>query len=434
MIEAPLLLLGVALYGVPLARAVDGRLRGFTLAGAGFLLGVGAVALHLFLLSVLGIGWSRTSVLLAMIPLLAGAIGFRRGFRRWRGPAVDSAMEPVPVGRSGWISRVLDALTLVVIASYAVFATWAPPYEWDFYGIWGLKARWFYEAGGMEWATVQTVSKVDYPLLMPLLFDFIGVFTKEWNDRAFGWIYVGLGVAVLAIARGIFARELRSPLLGALATLAIAFPTLNLWIGLAEGGVMAFGCAGLFFIRSDSMRLGAILLGLAAWSKNEGLALLAVSALAILVATRSVRRVVALWPAAVVIAPWMITRTLLDLRTDFMGGSMTDRVLGRLLHPGEVLQAFATSPPDQPWFWLVCALTFLLFLGDAWRRERFLLVAVVLQLGLFFAQALATTWDLAAHISLTLNRLPHQMAPATGFLAALLLLRNFAREERIPPA
>jgi hypothetical protein len=64
------------------------------------------------------------------------------------------------------------------------------------------------------------------------------------------------------------------------------------------------------------------------------------------------------------------------------------------------------------------------FAGQAIRRETYLLVAVALQLGLMLAQGLATTWDFAAHVSLTLNRLPHQIAPALGFLAVVLLARE----------
>jgi hypothetical protein len=220
-----------------------------------------------------------------------------------------------------------------------------------------------------------------------------------------------------------FADEAKWP---ALATLALAFPTLNLWIGLAEGGVMAFGCAGLLFFRRGHDRIGAVCLGFAAWSKNEGLALIAVTALALLVATRSMRRVVALWPAVAVIAPWLITRAVLGLRTDFTEGSMLARVMNRLANPREVVEAFAASPPDQPWFWLAVFVTIAVFVRQAFRRELFLLTAIVLQLGLMVAQALTTLWDLAPHVSLTMNRLPHQLAPAAGFLAVLLAMRGLS--------
>jgi hypothetical protein len=421
VIGAALLMVGVTLYGVPLARLF--RLRGYTLFGTAYLLGAGSIALHLFALSVLRIPWTRTSVLLSLIPLLAFAL-----WRSGRSALSASPREPISRGGAEDAEKAapLDFLTAIIVASYAVFATWAPPYEWDFYGIWGLKARWFHDLQGMDWRVVQNVSKQDYPSMVPLLFDFVAVVTGQWNDRAFGWVYVALGAAVLAVMRGMLAEEVRWP---ALATLAIAFPSLNLWIGLAEGGVMAFGCAGLFFLRKGSMTLGAILLGLSAWCKNEGLALIAVSALALLIATRSIRRVVALWPAAVVIAPWIITRSVLKLQTDFMGGSPVARVLARLRNPREIVDAFVAAPPDQPWFWLVFLATVVVFARDVIRHELFLAIAVLAQLSLFFGQALATTWDFNAHVSLTLNRLPHQMAPAAGLLAVILLMRAFTRSE-----
>lgn len=409
-ISAALLMLGVMLYGLPFARLFDRTMRGPLLAGTAFLLGSGAAGLHLFALSVVRIPWTRTSVLLSLVPLLAFALLWLR-----RRPAAVDAPAP-PTWQPSWV----DLLTIVVVASYAVFTVWAPPYEWDFFGIWGLKARWFFEARGIDWTSVPFVGKPDYPVLVPLLMDFVAVVTGGWNDRAFGWIYFGLSVALLAVIRGMLANDLKHP---ALATLAIAFPTLNLWIGLGEGAVMAYGVAGLLFIRTGSIGLGAVMLGLAASSKNEGLALIAVSAVALVVATRGVRGVLRLWPAAVLVAPWMIVRAVLDLPTDFVQGSMMSRILARLGNPAEVWDAFVKSPPDQPWFWLVAILAVLVFFRDAIRRETFLFLATAMQLGLMLAQGLATTWDFAAHVSLTLNRLPHQMAPALGFLAVVVLGR-----------
>ena len=396
----------LALYGVPLARALEPKLRGWTLAGTAFLLGAGAAWLHLFALSAMRIPWTRTSIILAMAPLFAIAIFIAR-----RNAHPTNHQSPITP---------LDLLTLAFIAAYAFFALWSPPYEWDFYGIWGLKAHWFFDTKGLDWATVPFIGKADYPVLMPLLFDFVAVMTKSWNDRMFGWVYVFLCASVLAIVRGMFADEVKFP---ALATLAIAFPTLNLWIGLAEAGVMAFGCAGVLFIRRGSYALGAVMLGLAASSKNEGLALIAVVAFALLVTTRSIRNVLRLWPAIAIVIPWMITRSILQLSTDFTDQSMLARVFGRLGNPSEVIDAFVKAPPDQPWFWLAVLVAVLVFLREAVKREAFLLIAVTLQLGLMFAQALATPWDFASHVSLTLNRLPHQIAPAAGFLAAVILSR-----------
>ena len=120
----------------------------------------------------------------------------------------------------------------------------------------------------------------------------------------------------------------------------------------------------------------------------------------------------------------MITRAVLKLSTDFTDESMMARVLERLRNPSEIVSVFAKAPPDQPWFWLAVLAAVLVFIRQAVRYEAFLLVAVSLQLGLMFAQGLATPWDFAAHVSLTLNRLPHQMAPAAAFLAVIVLMRE----------
>lgn len=383
-----------------------------TRLGASVLMGLGSTALALFTLSMLRIPWTRTSLIVSLIPFLCGgALLVRRAL----------AMRVAGDGRaqSPSFHVIFDAVTVVIVAVYAIFATWARPYEWDFFGIWGSKARVFFEAHGIDWALLHTVEKADYPVLVPLLFDAMAIMTGGWNDAAFGWIYVALCVSVIAVARGMFANELQWP---ALATLAVAFPALNLWVGLAEAGVMAFGCAGVLFIRRGSTTLGAVLLGLAAWSKNEGLALIAVTALALLIATRSIRRVLELWPAAAVIAPWLITRSVLKLSTDFMEGSMLGRVFARLGTMDEVVRAFREAPPDQPWFWLAVLVTLVVFLREAIRRELFLLLVVTLQLGLMVGQALTTRWDFVAHVSLTMNRLPHQVAPLAAFLAVMLLL------------
>jgi hypothetical protein len=425
-VEAPavtVVVLGaLLLYGVPLALAFDARLRGAALAGTAFLLGAGAAWFHLFALSVIGVPWSRTSVILAMAPLFLWSAATRVA-------AVDRGSFAAAKNSANWRSRTPDLVTIAIVVSYAIFAIWAPPYEWDYYGIWGLKARWFFDTKGLDWATVPFIGKADYPVLMPLLFDFVAVMTKTWDDRMFGWIYVFLCASMVAILRGLFAEEVKHP---AVATLAIAFPALNLWIGLAEAGVMAFGCAGLLFLRRGSIGLGAVMLGLAASCKNEGLALIAVAALALLVTTRSIRSVLRLWLAVAILIPWMVTRSILKLSTDFTGEGMLSRVFARLGNPSEVLDAFVKAPPDQPWFWVVVLAAVLLFIREAIRREAFLLIAVALQLGLMFAQALATPWDFASHVSLTLNRLPHQLAPAAGFLAAVLLMRELEKPKTNP--
>ena len=420
MTSTVLVLLGVLLYGAPIARALEPRLRGAALAGASFLLGIGTVALHMFALSVAGIAWTRTSVLLSIAPLLILAMVVAAKRRRQSG-GDEEWSRPVSAGPSTplWMTRtggVFDVLTVLAIVSYAIFALWAPPFEWDFYGIWGLKGRWFFEARGVDWAWLRAnVAQSDYPPLVPLMFDFVAVVTGHWNDAAFGWVYVALGAALIAVFRGF-----SSPA----ATLAVAFPALNVWVGLADAAVMAYGCAGVLLLRAGATRTGAIFLGLAAWSKNEGLAWILTAAVALLIATRSVRKVAAFWPAAVLIAPWLIALRVLDLQSYLAKGSAVKRVFEHLGDPVKTVKALASAPPDQPYFWLVVLAIVLIFLRDAIQQERFLLLAVLLQAAALVLPLLATPFDLAGHATFSLNRVPHQIAPVAAFLAAVLVLRR----------
>jgi hypothetical protein len=324
--------------------------------------------------------------------------------------------------------NILDLLILLLIIGHAIFATWAPMYEWDWFGIWGLKARTFFDAGSIDWRFVQsTISHPDYPLLAPLLVDLPSVLRGAWEDRFVGLMYTAVCAGFILVARGLLAEELQSDWMGALATLAITCPALNLWIGLGEGMVMAYGCAGLLLVRrglvhssNASLHLGAVLLGLSAWGKNEGLALTAMAIIAAAIASwRSVWR---LWPSVATAGIWITTRAVFHLPTDFMQGDVFGRVWFRLHHSSDFLRMLWIYAPDLRLFWLAALLTIVLFAKQAWRRERFLLVALFLQAALMAGQALATRADLESHIEYAWNRLPHQIAPAFGVLAAMLLL------------
>jgi hypothetical protein len=415
IIATLILLLPIAFYGAVLARAFDGALRGLELLATGFLVGCGVLTLELLLLSISGLIWTRTSILLGALPaLIAGAMIASRK----RLPGVVR----VPYTRP---AAMLDLLIVLPIIGHGFYATWTGLYEWDFFGIWGLKGRTFFDAGGVDWHFLETnISHPDYPLLAPLLFDLVSIVGGRWEERPLGLIFTALCGALVIIVRSHFAAELKSHTFAALAALVIVFPALNLWVGLAEAAVMAFGCAGLLYLRRTdpaSVRVGAILLGFAAWSKNEGLALIAVTVISLLVAGR-LRDVPRLWPALIIIAPWLIVRASFELKTAFLDHQMFARMWSRLADPLPTLRVFGESPPDQPLFWIAVVLCLLVYARTAFTRERFLTVALLLQFSLFLAQGIATPFELAPHVSLTMNRLPQQLAPAFAFLAAVLLM------------
>src|SRR5258705_3385137 len=145
--------------------------------GEAYLLGIGIQAAILVVLP-----WSRPFVIGAII-LECGALAPLL-FRRYR-PAGKIAGSP------------LDIITLIFIAGYARFATMAPPVEIDFICIWGLKAQKFLVAHGIDWNFLaqpfNAFAHADYPILVPLAYDFQAIVAGAWIDRWAGALNIGCG-------------------------------------------------------------------------------------------------------------------------------------------------------------------------------------------------------------------------------------------------
>src|SRR2546423_1537939 len=82
---------------------------------------------------------------------------------------------------------------------FGLFATAARLWEWDFWAIWGLKARLFLGHGGIDWRFLEspwnTYVHPDYPLLVPFNFDFVALLNGGWSDRWLGLLSVGWAAA-----------------------------------------------------------------------------------------------------------------------------------------------------------------------------------------------------------------------------------------------
>ncbi len=428
-----------AIIGFPFVRAIDRTSNRLFAIGCSLLVGCGVIALDLFALSALDLAWLRGSVAVSLALVVSVALVVSS--RKARATPPSSEKLPYTPG-----AAIFDLATLLTILGHAVYATWTPQREWDYFGIWGLKARTFFEVSGIDWHFLHTnISHPDYPLLVPFLLDYLAIARGAWDERWSGLLFTALCASVILVARGLLAEELRSHRWAAAGALVMACPTLNVWIGLGEAAVMAYGCAGILSIRHGMktgrpqlIRLGAILIGFSAWSKNEGLALIAITcAVTFLVAPRDSWRMMieSLWPALAIPSIWLVTRALLTLPTDFLTGPVLGRVIAHLRDFRTVAGAFLRYPPDQPWLWLALIISILICWREAITTERFLTLVAGLQLAVLAGQSLATPWDIRAHIQLSWNRLPHQIAPALVFLAIVLLMPRLggAASRRLPP-
>jgi hypothetical protein len=423
-------ILSLTVLGLPITIALDRSTRGALLLGLSFLFGSGALFLVMLAMSVARLPWSLPAVVIGLLLVwLPAAFVARRGIMR---PDVNSSQPPLDRARqrSRSIAWIADAATCVMVAGHFCYATLAPLWEWDFWAIWGLKARVFFEARTIDWQFLERganrFAHPDYPLLLPMNFDFVALLRGSWSDRWLGLLFVAFGAACLLVLRDLLAREM-SPALAALATFAASSAALTRFVGLAEGPLIAFGAAAILLIRrglqkSDrgALRQGAVLLGFAASCKNEGLALtVCVIAAALVVAPRAWRRVVALWPAIAVALPWLILRALHVLPTDLVEGSVASRLSAHLRISAEIMSLLARALIYK-WFWLAIAISLLIVPYRMLVRERFVLIALLAQIGCYLCSYLVTPNDVVWHIETSWSRLTLQIT--IPFLAIVTLM------------
>jgi hypothetical protein len=423
MVGALLAVAFMALIGILIALGVDRNARGPLLFGTGFLYASGWMSFALLAMSLLHIKWTISTV------TIAGLLAFSMlALKRNPGPGTRDP------GRWHW----LDLLTLVTIAGFSIFATIWPMWEWDFWAIWGLKARAFWEFRGVDWTFLQTqwnaFAHLDYPLLVPLNIDVATIFNQAWDDKWIGFIYVAWAVALTLIVRGLASRE--APAMpAAIATFVAATIAASRWVGLAEGPLIAFGSAGVLFVRSalrtDSRTdwlHAALLLGLATNCKNEGLALLVAVVIALLL-MRRFRDVFRLWPAFAIAAPWLILRATHHLATDIFSPDITNeptlvRVLAHIPRTFEIAAMLGWLVND-PWLW-IALLTGILIVPGSIKREAFVFLVTAIQLMFYIGTYFGTPHEIRWHIRTSWPRLTEQLAVPVAFVVVLMLWESVA--------
>jgi hypothetical protein len=438
-------ILSLIVLGIPITLAVDRRARGPLLVGASFLYGSGAMFVVLLALSIAHLRWTLFSVTAAALAIfcVAAILAKRQPTTGNRQPAAGP--------------HVFDPVTLLTITGYALYATLAPLWEWDFWAIWGLKAKASLEIGGIDWRFLEsrwnTFAHPDYPLLVPLNFDFVALASGGWSDRWLGLLFVAWGTALLLIARALASREMK-PFFASLLTLALAALAVSSYLGLGEGALIAFGGAGVLFVRAalldddvTSWRHGALMLGFAANCKNEGLALLAAVTVAVALVSwsrgfavsqedtqtarprnRATARLLRLWPAYALAIPWLLLRAMHVLPTDIAGGSAGSRLLARLPYAHEIL-AYLAAHLYEPWFWVAILAGVLVAPAAGRRRELFVLSVTAIQLVFYVLAYLTTPHDIRWHVLTSWSRLTGQIALPITFSVLLMLANSLRRGE-----
>lgn len=384
-----------------------------------FLAGCGVLSAILFVAAIVHLPWSRATLLVPCAFL--GFLGFLRVPRVPR--AIRDCAEELRGTARNPRNFVVLLASAILLLGYSLYATAAPPPEFDFLADWGAKGRVFFEAGTIDWGFLETASyratHPDYPLLLPLLFDAVAVLRGGWSDD-----YLGLINAAFAVSTLLVVHEVTKDAFIVFAVVPLAAAP---WIGIAEGPFIAFATAALLLIRRGETSAGAVMLGLAAFTKNEGLALIVAVAIGLLIARRA-REIVRLWPAVAIAAPWLILRAMHDLPTDVAKGGVIERVVTHLRDPQALATAFAAGSPGKPLFWIGVAVAVVIVARRLIAEERFILAAIVIQFAFYVAAYLATPHDVVWHVRWSWERLVAHLTPA---LAVTLLSQLLDKRQRL---
>ena len=383
--------------------------------GLAFLYATGIIYFVELALALLGVPWNVWNVSLPALVIGIAAFFVSKPRPRW--PRLT----------------IVDALTFLTIVAYALYATVARVWEWDFWAIWGLKGRVFFDAHTIDWRFLESrwngFAHPDYPLLLPLNYVYTALLGGSWSDRWLGAVTVAFSVAFLLIVRDLVARETKPLIASTIAFAATAF-ALSGPIGLAEAPLIAFAGAAILFLRRAilyddraAMTHGALLAGLAACTKNEGMALLV--AIAVALALVKIRLVWRLWPAFAAALPWVVVRALHRFPTDLVEGSFLSRVLSRAKHLGATAGLLLRNLP-APWLWVAMLLAILIAVRG---RERFVLIVFAFQLAIDVAAYLGTPFNVAWQVETSWPRVAVQLAAPLLVAVMLMLARMLARED-----
>lgn len=427
-------LLSLAVIGLPFALLISPGRNASLIIGLSFLIGAGVCGVTLF--AILALTHLPAGVLgpvfvgALLVIATAGALFVRRGTPTQPAPQLtDTTRERVG-------SRLLDVVSLVLVFAHALYASSARLWEWDYLADWGLKAKVFFQYGRIDWSFLQfrdyAFMQPDYPPLAPLLLDVLAVMRGAWEDRWAGLIFTAMGVAAILVVRGMAQLESGSRLQGSLLTLAVTAPGLTIWVGLGEGFVAAYATAAVLLMRfairgrvslGDRVYLGgALLLGFAMLSKNEGTAFFISTVIAVLITVRPPwKALLNLWPAVALFLPWMLIRAMFDFAPVYFQEGVFRRLSRHITQTPDILTALVRFPPDKEWMWMALILILIIRAAWIWRNERFLATLLVTQVGIYVAQNFLTPFGVLDHIAFSWHRLCYQIASLAITLATLAL-------------
>ncbi|MEX1254764.1 MAG: hypothetical protein WEE64_10525 [Dehalococcoidia bacterium] len=419
--------------------------------GLSLLLGMGAVALELLLLSLLEVDWALWQVA-AVWPIALFALAGVHLARRRPGA-------PVPALASRATFAALLVAVIALGSALAALAQQEPGWR-DFpdgFAFYVYQANAFYEDGSMKPYFEQAsdypdgaiaTSQPDHPPLVPLTMTALALFLGEADGGALlvvSWVAgVGLTLTFFGLLRRLGQKDWVAGLFSSLLLLGfIAEPSGFSIPGYADLPLAAYFLVGGGYLygwardrEPAALIVSALALGLGVLTKNEGTTflLIAVALVAAFQWSGGRRLQDVLWPAAgygalalVVALPWLYLRQSYDVDVAFLSEPGQDATAPSLVQDSALIVVWITAKTAQELYLPLIGVALGVALG--WRPDRAALLLAALIVLQFAADALVVLIspdqprELLRHASV---RLVLQMTPLVFLLAAETLSPQLA--------
>jgi hypothetical protein len=448
-------------YAVLCAAFRPGVRHWLEILGLSYAAGAGVVSLLLFLVSMAGFTPGRASligVLAAAVVLLRVCLRRKSGLLQASIPSPRQKFGPLAV-----LSAASLSLLLLSLCNVWARAGWPALLDIDSFAIWMFKAKWVYTQPLRPLPAVfrdpiLSYSHQDYPLAFPFQVAGLMAAVGRFDDRLIKLILLPNYLALIAVIYAGIRRFHRRATALVITTVFVTAPTLTMHagFGVAETPlILAYTCALVLMVRwmetaeNGCLPLAGLFAAIAAFTKNEGLALLPMLGIAILIGwptadaiahpsgeTRSGRRqrnprqfFLAVGMCAAVIAPWLIFRLQLPRTHEDYGGRLTNlRIITQNLpRLGFISTDFLArflllDHRSVGLIWVVLLITACAgWRAFASRTTLAMWLLLLAQLGLYVITFVVTPWDPHVLVPMIGGKLISQASPIAALLIALHL-------------
>jgi len=453
----PACAIGICLYpaGLPSTGLRPGKTRRyvvFSLALA-FCLGIGFSSVVSTTLIVIGVAPSSRAFVLTDMSIWAivAALG-------WYTRRAPERPESRDQSRETWLlPAAFGVIAIVALVATIAAAEAAPHGDWDAWAIWNLHARFLFRGGaGDAWRGFFSIawSQPDYPLLLPASVARVWAYAGHESTLGPILIAVGFGIACVTLAvttiggrHGWIAGAL---MLGATTFLAqVPSQCADVPLACFIVATLAVMFGDVFRVPGPGARDPAVIAGaasaMAAWTKNEGVVfVLLMFLIALIVAVRRRDGRQLLWsiagatPILIVVVGFKLA---LAPSSGLVEGQSLTVILTRLMDPDRHMTVLGLMTQhamrwSAPFAFAVFPIGSLVAVWMAVRIGgivRVMAIVLGLMLASYYVVYVTTPFDIAWHVSTSIDRLLVQLWPALVLTVFLGLQSSVPRPRSSVP-